>query len=160
MSDEDAEIHYCLVESTQGTSRVSKPQTVNFQRWKEIRSDIDYAWHGTGRQEQKSFSSFCSHAPYPMNIACRSEKIAAGRELRTSNARDHVKEHADAHHINGTPLRELRLTRQPVDLLRAMREIHQLSPSRARVRDHAELRLQGLMRNPQNKTRLFGCHDP
>jgi hypothetical protein len=52
MSDERLKNHYCLVEATQGTSRVSKPQTMNYQKWKEIRSDIEYAGHGTGRQEQ------------------------------------------------------------------------------------------------------------
>jgi len=40
MSDEEAEIHYRLVEAT---SRVSKPQTVDCQKWREIRSDIEYA---------------------------------------------------------------------------------------------------------------------
>lgn len=76
MSDEEAEIHLLLAEAAQGTSRVSKQQTMNCQKWKEIRSDIEYALHGTGKQEQRSPSSLWSHEPYPMNIACRSEAVA------------------------------------------------------------------------------------
>jgi hypothetical protein len=49
---------------------------MNCQKWKEIRSDIEYALHGTGKQEQRSPSSLWSHEPYPMNIACRSEAFA------------------------------------------------------------------------------------